>query len=73
MSHIIVTGITTGINPNAPTYELPQRLEWHTFVNSIEQVTLYVKALQAWMQQDQSDTPSYFQVAGIPYKYLSHT
>ena len=69
MSNIIVTGITTGVSPNAPVSSLPQRLEWHNFVQSIEQVTLYVKALQQWMQTDQSSTPSYFRVAGIAYKF----
>jgi hypothetical protein len=64
MSHIIVTGSTTGIQPQSPVSALPQRLEWSSFVKSIENVTLYVKALQQFMADVQSDIPSFFQISG---------
>jgi len=64
MSNVVVTGITTGIQPNAPVSALPQRLEWHQFVQNMDFVTLYVEALQAFMNLDQSETVAYFQIGG---------
>lgn len=64
MSHIIVTGITTGIQAQASVSELPQRLEWHDFAQNREFVTLYVNALQRFMKADQSEPTSFFQIAG---------
>ena len=56
--HVIVTGITTGFQPNAPVNTLPQRLEWQAFVQNLEFVTLYVKALQNFMGMTQSGVTS---------------
>jgi hypothetical protein len=64
MSRVIVTGITTGFQPQAPVSQLPPRLEWHNFVQSLEYVTLYVNALQQFMGMTQSEVTSYFQVSG---------
>jgi hypothetical protein len=68
MSNVVVTGITTGIQPQDPVSSLPQRLEWHQFVQNIDYVTLYVEALQLFMNLEQSETLSYFQIGGSsPY------
>jgi hypothetical protein len=64
MSNVIVTGITTGFQPQAPVSQLPSRLEWHDFVQNLEYVTLYVKGLQQFMGLTQSQVTSYFQVSG---------
>ena len=64
MAPIVVTGIKTGVRPQASVSELPQRLEWSTFVQNIEFVTLYVKALQNFMATVQSEETSFFQIAG---------
>lgn len=65
MSRVIVTGVTTGIQSQNAS-QLPQRLEWHDFVQNLEFVTLYVNALGQLMKADQSQTTSYFQIAGLP-------
>jgi hypothetical protein len=68
MSNVVVTGITTGIQPQGPASSLPQRLEWHQFVQNMDYVTLYVEALQSFMSLDQSETVAYFQIGGSsPY------
>jgi tyrosinase len=61
---VIVTGITTGFQPQAPVSQLPPRLEWQTFVQNLDFVTLYVKALQQFMNLTQSEVTSYFQIGG---------
>lgn len=63
MSHIIVTGSPYGTS-GGPVNTLPQRLEWHTFVQNQDFVTLYVYALQQFQQESQSSFPSYFQICG---------
>jgi len=70
MSNVVVTGITTGIQPQAPVSSLPQRLEWHQFVQNIDFVTLYVEALQSFMNLDQSETVAYFQIGGSSLYFL---
>ena len=67
MSRVVVTGITTGFQPQAPVSQLPPRLEWHDFVQRLEYVTLYVKALQQFMGLTQSEVTSYFQVSGTHF------
>lgn len=64
MSKVIVTGIKTGIKPNATVNELPQRLEWQDFIQDPANVTLYVLALQQFMAMDQSKVTAYFQIGG---------
>lgn len=70
MSNVVVTGITTGFQPQAPVSSLPQRLEWHDFVQNMDYVTLYVEALQAFMNLDQSETVAYFQIGGLSLHFL---
>lgn len=62
--HVIVTGITTGVQPQAPVSQLPPRLEWQDFAQNLDYVTLYVKALQQFMNLTQSEVTSYFQIGG---------
>jgi hypothetical protein len=62
---IVVTGITTGIQAQTSVNQLPQRLEWNTFAQNLEFVTLYVRALQAFQGVDQDRDDSYFGIAGI--------
>jgi hypothetical protein len=63
MSHIIVTGSTYG-TLGGPVNSLPQRLEWSTFAQNQDFVTLYVYALQQFQKEPQSAIPSYFQICG---------
>jgi hypothetical protein len=62
---VIVTGITTGIQPQSPVSALPQRLEWQQFVQNPQYLTLYVNALTQFMGLDQSEVTSYFQIGGM--------
>jgi len=64
MSHVVVTGIKLGFNPQGPPSELPQRLEWQDFKQSPEYLTLYILALQKFMGMTQGQVTSYFQIAG---------
>jgi len=63
---VIVTGITTGIQPQSPVSALPQRLEWQQFVKNPQYLTLFVNALQQFMGMDQSQVTSFFQIGGMP-------
>ena len=70
MSHVVVTGIKTGINPQGQPAELPQRLEWQDFKQSPEYLTLYILALQKFMAMTQSQVTSYFQIGGMASFHL---
>ena len=67
---VVVTGIRTGFNADDHVSSLPQRLEWHHFVEKIEFVTLYVEALQSFMNIEQNQTVSYFQIGGSSLYFL---
>jgi hypothetical protein len=67
---ILVTGITTGFQPQSPVYTLPQRTEWHQFVKDMDNVTLYVQALHSLMTLDQSEALSFFQIGGSSLHFL---
>jgi hypothetical protein len=64
MSRTIVTGIATGFQATTAAWDLPQRLEWEDFKTDTKNVTLYVKALQLFMNKPQSEPESFFQIAG---------
>jgi hypothetical protein len=64
MAHVVVTGLTANIQPQAPVSQLPQRLEWHDFAQNLEFVTLYVNALDGFMNMNQEEVTSYFRIAG---------
>ncbi|KAF9444741.1 polyphenol oxidase [Macrolepiota fuliginosa MF-IS2] len=56
MSHLVIAGLGGGVQP---------RLEINNFVHDDRQFSLYVQALNKMYADDQSNVPSYFQVAGI--------
>ena len=57
-----VTGIKDGVNP--ATGERPVRLEISTFQHEGPAFDIYILAMQQFMQQDQSDPLSYYQISG---------
>lgn len=68
MPRVIISGITTGFKPTDPVSALPQRLEWHTFAQNIDFLTLYVRALKLFQDADKTKPVSFFQIAGYhPY------
>ena len=64
MSRVIISGITTGFKTTDPINALPQRLEWHTFAQNIDFLTLYARALKLFQDDDKTKPVSYFQIAG---------
>lgn len=64
---IVVTGIQTGIPPHPTEIDYPVRQEWSKFAASRDNVTLYVKALEAMMDLPQDSFPpvSFFQISGF--------
>lgn len=67
---IVVTGITTGIPPKPKEIQFPVRLQWSKFAKSRDNVTLYVKALEAMMAMPESitDPESFYQMGGFIVK-----
>ncbi|KAI0322397.1 hypothetical protein OF83DRAFT_1080307 [Amylostereum chailletii] len=63
MSHLLITG-TSGA-ASAAASALPNRLEINDFVKNADQFSLYVQALNTIYTADQSQTASFFQIAGI--------
>jgi hypothetical protein len=61
---VIVTGLKTGFGPTTPPYDYPQRKEWYDFKKNSFHLALYVRSLDALMKFDQSQTTSFFQIAG---------
>ena len=57
-----ITGVNSSVN--AVTGERPVRLDILTLQNMGPAFDLYMLALQRFMQQDQSDPLSYYQIAG---------
>src|SRR5579871_4048880 len=64
MSHTIITGSTTGFTPQSQTWQYPQRLEWHDFVNVPGNLTLLVLALQRFEAESEDRKLAYFQISG---------
>jgi tyrosinase len=60
---VTVTGPQAGVN--AATGERPFRQEFSVFQNSGPAFDLYIQALYYFMQDDQSNVQSYFQIAAI--------
>ena len=57
-----ITGINDGVNP--ATGERPARLEISTLQHEGPAFHIYILAMQRFMQQDQSDPLSYYQISG---------
>jgi hypothetical protein len=63
MAHTVITGCTTGFTAETAAWKLPVRLEWEEF-KTLENVTLYVLALQNLMDENEDAKLSYYQIAG---------
>ncbi|KAJ7190769.1 photo-regulated tyrosinase [Mycena pura] len=62
MSHFIITGAKGGSTAAA---DAPNRLEINDLVKIEDQFSLYIQALAAMSQDNQSDLTSFFQIGGI--------